>query len=216
MTEKRAFTTAKIIQTLLKNQFRDIERYIDFFDKNIELEKQREAATALRYDDKIFQNIAKYHSHISIPDIHSKSLLIFIHSSFEQMLCLMACWISIGHDGGSKIPSLKGFPEARKYLEIMLVDGDPFHSEEWKRVEDFRLIRNHFAHGGNEGIIGVKGEDRYVLAAREINRKFDETFHISEFSGRFKIKPEERAVRTAVSCYKDFLFLLGNIAKASG
>lgn len=213
MNGKAMSPTAKVIESQLRQKFKDIERYLDFFEKSIEAEKGRAAKASLKYEDEMFRHIATYQSHISFPAIHCKALLIFMHSSFEHMLCWTACWIAIGEDGGNKIGSLKGYSESIKYLEKALAGGRPFESPEWKSVEELRLVRNHLAHGGSENILGVGEQDKHLLAAREVNGKFDGAFDITESEGRFTIEPNQRTVRIAMARYRDFLYLLAKLAK---
>jgi hypothetical protein len=212
MNGKAMSPTAKLIESHLKLQFKDIEKYLDFFDKNIEVEKNRAAMSPSWIDDEIFKDIRKYDSHISYPTIHSKALFIFMYSTFEHMFCWSACWISVGEDGGSRIKSLRNYKESEAYIRTTLTAEGPFASPEWKLVDDLRTMRNYMAHGGFENIIGVSKQSKYLLAARRVNAKFKDTFDVVASNGRHVIGIGPDAVRVAMACYKDFLFLL---AKAS-
>jgi hypothetical protein len=216
MKNNAILLTAKVIESHLRQQFKDIEKYLDFFDKSIELEKDLAVKSSSKIDDEMLRHIARYQSHISFPAIHNKALLIFMHSSFERLFCWTACWIAIGEDGGSKIESLKGFPDSKRYIERILANGELFQSTEWKSVDELRLVRNHLAHGGSENIIGVPDESKYLSAAKEINGKFDGAFEIGESDGNFIIEPNQNTVRVAMACYKAFLFLLVSTVKAEG
>jgi hypothetical protein len=208
MNKKTMSPTAKFIESHLRLQFKDIEKYLDFFDKNIEVEKNRTANSPLWSDDEIFANMRKYHSHISYPAIHSKALFIFMYSTFEQMFCWSACWISMGEDGGSRIKLLKDYKESEAYLRKIFRRGDLFTSPEWKAVDDLRLIRNYMTHGGFENMIGVSKRSRYLLAARRVNEKIKDTFDVAASDDRHVIGIGPDAVRVAMAYYKDFLFLL--------
>ncbi|WP_143451020.1 hypothetical protein [Janthinobacterium sp. BJB301] len=216
MNDKSMILSAKVVESHLKMQFKDIGKYLDFFEKNIETEKQREAKAAKKYDDEMFQNIARYNSHVSFPAIHSNALLIFMHSSFERLFCLTACWLSISKDRGDKIMSLRDYMTSKEYLECVLAHGKPFKSPEWKTVEALRQVRNHLAHGGSENILGVGKKSPRLRAAKKINREAGEAFDITESNGTFAIEPNESAPRVAMACYRDFLFLLTKIAKDGG
>ncbi len=200
--------TAKLIESHLRLQFKDIEKYLDFFGKSIEVEKNRAATSPLWIDDDMLKNIRKYHSHISYPAIHSKALFIFMYSTFEHMFCWAACWISIGEDGGSKIKSLRDYKESEAYIRRIFSAGSPFESAEWKSVDDLRLIRNYIAHGGAENIMGVSNRSKYLVAARRVNTRFKDTFDVATSNDRHVIGIGPNAVRVAMSCYRDFLFLL--------
>lgn len=206
-------STAKFAESYLALQFKDIGRYLEFFDKSIEAEKHKAAKAALKHEDEMFQHIARYHSHISFPAIHNNALLIFMHSSFERMFCWIACWFAIAVDGGSKIKSLTDYEKSKEYLKRFLASGKTFESPEWKSVEALRQVRNHLAHGGSENILGVEKNSHRLRAARKINRQFAGAFDITESDGKFTIEPNESTIHIAATCYSDFLFLLARSAK---
>ncbi|MYN17868.1 hypothetical protein GTP81_14000 [Rugamonas sp. FT107W] len=209
---KSMTSVVKFLESDLELKFKDIGKYLDFFDKSIESEQETASKRASRHDDKMIQSIMRYQSHISFPAIHSTALLIFMHSSFEHLFCWSACWFAFPEDGGSHIPSLTGYKESEEFIRRVL-GVKPFESSEWKSVNALRQLRNYIAHGGSENIMGVKQTSRYLHAARKINREYGEAFDIKESCGTFAIKPKQSSPRIAMACYRSFLLLLIRLAK---
>lgn len=202
---------AKFLESDLEIKFKDIGKYLDFFDKSIEAEQETASKRASRHDDKMIQGIMRYQSHISFPAIHSAALFIFMHSNFERLFCWSACWFAFPEDGGSHILSLTGYTESEAYIRRVL-GAKPFESSEWKSVSALRQLRNYIAHGGSENIVGVKPTSRYLRAARKINLECGEAFDIKGTHGRFAIKPNLSSPRIAMACYRSFLLLMIRLA----
>jgi hypothetical protein len=90
---------------------------------------------------------------VQYPDILRSSLLISVYSFFENLLTKLCREIQVKMKLSVKYNSIagKGIEKAKTYLTEVVGIDFPSNTMEWKQINDYKNIRNCFAH--SEGVV---------------------------------------------------------------
>jgi len=106
-----------------------------------------------------------YHYSEEFPDIFRKSLFLTVYAKLEDTLVSFCEHFENKYPEEISLNDLrhKGITAHKIYLKKVIKINFPDSTKEWKNLEIFNVIRNHFAHGGDNFI--TKAEDKKIYNA---------------------------------------------------